>query len=68
MAPTPPPTTAPSPDLVALYRTAVETGQAGELVRALCAVHGLSLRGLAEVTGIAYSHSVWKLPGRSRRS
>jgi len=50
MDPTPP----PAADLPALYRAAVETGDAAELVRALCQVHGVSLRGLAELTGVHY--------------
>lgn len=47
--------TAPPPDLASLYAAALATGQAGDLVRALCLVHGLSVRGLAEVSGLGYS-------------
>jgi len=61
MAPTPPPTTAPSPppatpeQLRALYDQALLTGDAAELVRELCRTLGVSLRGLAELTGIGHS-------------
>jgi len=44
--------TPPASDLAALYRAAVETGDAAELVRALCLFHGVSLRGLAELSGV----------------
>lgn len=53
--PEPPDPTWTPEDLPRLYQHALETGEAGELVRALCAVHGVNLRGLAELTGIPYS-------------
>jgi len=48
----------PLPDLPALYRAAVETGDAAELVRELCRTLGVNLRGLAELTGVA-RNTVW---------
>lgn len=60
---------APAPtaeDLPGLYEAALATGQAGELVRALCAVWGVNLRGLAELSGItAASLSTWNHGGRA---
>lgn len=41
------------PDLRAFYEHALETGQAGELVRELCRALGVNLRGLAELSGIS---------------
>jgi hypothetical protein len=47
-------------DLPELYQRALETGDAAELVRALCSVWGVNLRGLAELTGITYrTLSAW---------
>jgi len=39
-------------DLAALYQQALETGEAGPLVRALLETYKVNLRGLAEVSGV----------------